>query len=528
MAMPNDTPEDASSLQPAIEDILSARDVASLLARAAVERRDAVYARLADGAEITIGELAALVDETARRLAGLGVDARSRVAVGMSNSVDHVVIIFSLYTLGAVWVPLNPKLRGLPLTHVLSDCLPTHALLEDGALPAAIDSSLLELSAPASARAVGRLLDRGIDVLALDIASDTGDAPAGLRAIMYTSGTTGAPKGVMVTDTLLLAAAAGCLRVTCALPGDVLYIWEPLHHIGGAQVLLLPLIEDLSLALGPAFDRRTFWRDVAAAGATHVHYLGGTLQMLLKEDPSAAERMHSVRIAWGAGATPQMWRECEERFGIVLHECYGATETSSVVTVNTHGATHGIGRPLPWFDIRLGGSWDEGGGELEVRPHIDGLVTPGYWRNPAATASARDGEWWRTGDLVSMSEDGAIRFVGRVADGIRVRGENLSAWLIESAFDAHPTIAKSAIVGVDSEYGEQDLLLFVQPVQGERVDIPELARWAAERLPSLYQPRYAKVVEEFELTPSRRVRKGMLDRDLSTSIDFHDEMRRTE
>lgn len=507
-----------------LEDFFAFGRVARILQRAVASHPDALYARLPDGVKVTIGEVGSLVDAYVEGMRGQGIDERSRVAVGMVNSLEHLVVILALYEIGSVWVPLNPRLKGIPLTHVLSECHPTHFLGETTGLRDHVQLSLAELGGSATMRPLDPVVGSSYSSVAsfvIELPEARIEQPEDLRAIMYTSGTTGPPKGVMVTDRLLLAAAAGCLRATQCEKADVFYLWEPIHHIGGAQMLILPLISDVSLAFGPAFNRKTFWSDVLATGATHIHYLGGVLQMLLKEPVNAAEKAHSVRIGWGAGATEEIWRESERRFGIRLHECYGATETSSVVTVNTTGPAEGIGYPLPWFDVRIDAGTGSVRGELEVRPKVQGLVTPGYWRNQTATEEARNGGWWRTGDLVAIEEDGgALMFLGRTADGIRVRGENLSAWQIESAFDSHPSVGKSAVVGVDSTYGEQELLLFLQAADGSTIDIPEIQEWAKERLPTLYQPRYLKIVESFELTPSRRVRKGLLDHGLQDSVLF--------
>lgn len=504
--------------------LLSLERVARLLPRAAAHRPEARYASLPDGSAVTVGELHARVEALAATLRSHGVGEGSRVAVGLVNSLEHVAVIFALAALGAVWLPVNPRLRGLPLSHLLSDARPTHLLGEGGDIRRELEASLAAVDPAASLQSLGRWgadPAHEIERVRYPEGAEALPQPADLRAIMYTSGTTGAPKGVMVTDALFLAAAAGCLRVTECRAGDVLYLWEPLFHIGGAQMVLQPLIADVALALGPGFDRRTFWRDVAASGATHIHYLGGVLQMLLKEPPSPAERAHAVRVGWGAGATPEVWGDIERRFGIRLHECYGATETSSFVSVNTGGAEQGIGHPLPWFEVRVDELPGVIGGELLVRPRIAGLVTPGYWCRPEATAAARADGWWRTGDLVELAADGHLRFLGRVADGLRVRGENLSGWQIEAAFDQHPAIAKSAVVGIASELGDQELLLFVQPAEGAALDLAELRSWASERLPSLYLPRYVKLVDAFELTPSRRIAKGALDRGEQGRIDFH-------
>ncbi|WP_309248140.1 AMP-binding protein [Rothia santali] len=370
--------------------------------------------------------------------------------------------------------------------------------------------------APRAARRLGRAPGPG--------AGAAGRRPAAPRReavlLMYTSGTTGPPKGVLVTESMLKAAALGALQVTQPRDGDVFYVWEPLFHIGGAQVVFLPLLHRLELALAPRFSASRFWEDVRDFGVTHIHYLGGVLQILLQRPPTEAERENRVRVAWGAGATPAVREACAGRFGFALNECYGMTETSSIVTVNRDDAEGGVGRPLPWFEVSIEATEGKppGHGEILVGERVPGLLTEGYLGNPEASRSARSGAWFRTGDHGHLDAAGGLHFDGRGSDSIRVRGENVSAWQVEDVFGLHPDVDRCAVVGVEAEVGEQEMLLLVTAAGGARVDARGLLSWGTERLAAFQVPRYVKVIDEMPLTPSQRIAKHRLSRDLEGAV----------
>lgn len=469
------------------------------------------YARTADGS-LTLAELATRVDHWDRLLAEQGIDSRSRVLVGLDNSIDHVAIIFAVLRRQALWIPVNPRLKGDSLIHLVQDSTPSHVLVEQGGAFAAalVDAGLVGLvgtDLPTQPdgprirlyeREPGPVIDAGPDVV----------------AIMYTSGTTGPAKGVLVTDLMLRASALGVLHVAEPRPGDCFFVWEPIIHIGGAQVLLLPLFAELSIALTSRFSARNFWAEVAATRATHIHYLGGILSMLMRREPHPQEKQHQARIAWGAGADDDTITVCRERFGLEVRECYGMTETSSVSTSNRRGPGHGVGRPLPWLEVDLA-DVNAGVGAIRVRGRRPGLITPGYLGNRAATETARDDGWWRTGDLGEWDPDGNLHFRGRGNDSIRVRGENVSAWQVETVFLRHPGITLCAAVGIKAEVGEQEIVLLVVPA----VDHPSTPQdwWAAaaDRLAPFQVPRWLCLVDALPMTPSQRVAKKqiVLDRD---------------
>jgi len=272
------------------------------------------------------------------------------------------------------------------------------------------------------------------------------------------------------------------------------------------------------------FSASRFWQQVRDAGATHIHYLGGILQILLKQPPGPLDRGHGVRIAWGGGCAAEVWRPFEERFGVEIRECYGMTEASSITTYNDNGVVGSVGKPVPWLTVELRDENDGPvatgeRGEIVVRAIQKNAIFPGYFRNPEATAKAlRNGALY-TGDLGVFDGEGNLFFLGRMTDSVRCKGENVSAWEVERVVAMHPAVEDCAMIGVAAEVGEQDIKLFVKPKPGETVDPAALSAWLAERLAPYQNPRYIAVIDEFERTPSQRIMKHKLSKDTAGCWD---------
>jgi crotonobetaine/carnitine-CoA ligase len=334
---------------------------------------------------------------------------------------------------------------------------------------------------------------------------------------MYTSGTTGRPKGVLLSHRMLQLCGEAAALASGAGEGDVLYLWEPMFHIGGAQMLVLPLIRNVTLAIAERFSVSRFWADASATGATHIHYLGGILQMLLKQPPLPADRSHRVRIAWGGGCPRQVWRPFEARFGVEIRECYGMTECSSITTLNLSGTIGSVGRSVPWLDVAIVGPTGAPvavgeQGEIVVRERLPGALTRGYYKDPDATSkSLRDGAFC-TGDVGSWDALGNMYFHGRLSDSVRVRGENVAAAEVEEVVRTHPAIEDCAMIGVAAEIGEAEIKLFVALKRDAHLAAHELSEWLALRLARFQRPRYIAIVDQFERTASQRIVKHTLSR----------------
>lgn len=482
-----------------------------------------VFARFGERA-IRFSEIMRDAGALAAHLNRLGIGRGDRAAVMMNNSPAGIVVVHALALAGIVWVPVNTRQRGAGLAYVLEHCSPAAILCDEALLPAIreawpkVDQSCLVVASDAAGTEArsGAVMLRTLLARPLDF-----DAPlpsgGDLFAIMYTSGTTGRPKGVLVTHAMMRLAGEAVMRVTDARVGDILFMWEPLFHIGGAQMLVLPALMDASLVMVDRFSATRFWQEVRATGATHVHYLGGVLQILLKQPPSAADRDHAVRIFWGGGCKQDIWRQFEDRFGVEIRECYGMTEASSITTFNDNGTIGSVGRPLPWFSVEVrdrSGSIAPTGekGEIVIRSDRDEAIFKGYYLDPGATSKALRNGLFHTGDMGALDRDGNLRFHGRLTDSVRVRGENVSAWEVEHVAASHPSVEDCAMIGVDADIGEQDIKLFVKLKPGQRLELPAFADWLDTRLASFQMPRYFALVNEFQRTPSERIMKHTLCR----------------
>ena len=305
----------------------------------------------------------------------------------------------------------------------------------------------------------------------------------------------------------------------------MLYVWEPLYHIGGAQLIVLPLVRRVSLTLAQRFSARSFWADVRAAGATHLYYLGGILEMLLKQPPNPLDRTHGARIAWGGGCPAEVWAPFEARFGVKIRECYGMTECSSITTANLDGPIGSVGRPLPWLDVALcdadGASVAPGlWGEIVVSERQPGGLSRGYFRDAEATAQAFRAGAFHTGDLASWDAAGNLYFHGRMTDSVRVRGENVAAAEVEGVVRRHPAVADCAMIGVAAEVGEGEIKLFVSLRADAKLSAPELGAWLRDKLARHQRPRYVAFIDVFERTASQRIMKHKLSRRTDDCCDL--------
>lgn len=444
-----------------------------------------------------------------------------RVAVMMRNSLQSVVTVYGLFKAGVAWVPINVQQRAQGLKYVLEKSDP-RVVIADRDLAETIEKSDADLSAvitlwsDGSGGELDAILDadRGFKSLAPD--------PADCAAIMFTSGTTGAPKGVIVSHQMLRLAAESVLTVSGASDSDIFFVWEPLYHIGGAQLLGLPVLRDIRLGMVSRFSASRFWAQVNETGATHIHYLGGILQILLKQPPSEKERSHSVRVAWGAGCVGDTYALVKERFGFEIRECFGMTEASSITSFADGTQQGTVGRPVQWFNVTIR---DDSGvvlpagerGEIVVEPKLPNSISAGYFRNEEATAATMKSGRLHTGDLGHLDENGLLYFHGRLTDSIRCRGENVSAWEVEQVVVGHPSVEDCAVIGINAEIGEQDIMLFVKLKQGEEANPSELSSWLEDKLAPYQLPRYIVHVQDFERTPSLRIQKHKLPRDKSTA-----------
>ncbi|MFK4719296.1 acyl-coenzyme A synthetase/AMP-(fatty) acid ligase [Bradyrhizobium niftali] len=305
------------------------------------QRPDQLFAQF-NGEAITFARLKKQSTTFAAELRLRGVQPGDRVAVMMRNSRLSLPVLFGIARAGAVWVPVNAQQKGEGLRYILDHSKPRMVVCDREFHPTIVDcgaeissDALITIGEPYDEHSLETILQKKLGFADARLEADD------LFAIMYTSGTTGRPKGVLVTHGMLRLAGEAVRILTAMKPGDVFFVWEPLFHIGGAQLITLPIIEDVTLAMIDRFSASAFWSQVRSAGATHIHYLGGILQLLLKQPESHLDRQHSVRIAWGGGCPRDVWPKFRDRFGVEIRECkalvVGALRTADRGISDTEG-----------------------------------------------------------------------------------------------------------------------------------------------------------------------------------------------
>ncbi|MGG4605596.1 class I adenylate-forming enzyme family protein [Paenalcaligenes sp. Me131] len=448
-------------------------------------------------------------------LAARGIKKGDSVAVMLSNTAEHIALLYALMLSGVIWIPVNTKVKGPGVRYIVEHAVPSLIIAE---------AEFAEVLADAGVSA-----ENWVELQQIQIASDAVlqnpvIAPSDTLCIIYTSGTTGAPKGVVFTHRMMRVASEAAIQVAGVKEGARLFLWEPLCHIGGAQMLLVPFLECVCLLIVKRFSASRFWSQWQAARATHLHYLGGILDILVRLPQDEVPEGASIQTAWGAGVSKNAWQSVQEQLGCELRECYGMTECSSFATFNATGKPGSIGTALPWIQVELlndeGLAVGEGEiGQIVLSSPLEGVFLPAYLHNPEATQKALIQGKLYTGDAAWRDTDGDLFFVGRKTDSMRVRGENVSAWEIERVFAEHDAVEASAAVGVASEIGEQEILLYVKFRPGSEVEWGTLIEWATNKLASYQMPRFYRAVDRFELTPSERIKKHCLDKNSALAWD---------
>jgi crotonobetaine/carnitine-CoA ligase len=457
-------------------------------------------------------------------LVDLGVRRGDRVAVMAENRPETLELWLGCSWIGAILVPINVSTRGAALAHVLADCDPRllvveHALLETvehlNWQPASLTRILTYGSAPARHW-------RGIEVSDLPPRQAGATMPrANVRpgdasAILYTSGTTGPSKGVCCPQAQFFwwgTNTAAALRITS---DDVLYTCLPLFHTNALNTFVQALVSGSTYVLGPRFSASRFWSRLVQADATVTYILGAMVSILARADPGPADTEHRVRIALAPATPPELVHSFRERFGVELVDGHGMTETNLVIGPRDGTARPGfMGKVMPTFAARVVDENDSPvahgtPGELVMRADEPHAFATGYWRLPDATVTAWQNLWFHSGDRVVQEADGSFRFVDRIKDSIRRRGENISAWEVEQALLGHPNVAAAAAYAVPSELGEDEVMVTVVVRSGATVDPVELIRHCEPQLAYFAVPRYVAFADHLPTTENGKVQKFAL------------------
>ncbi|MBM3492242.1 MAG: ATP-dependent acyl-CoA ligase [Alphaproteobacteria bacterium] len=475
------------------------------------------------GVELTFRQVFDGAEALRRRYAAAGYGHRHRVALLPEQRPEFFCHYLALNALGASIVPINPDYRHDEMCYQMQ-----HSEAQLAVTLAKRQDDL---------RRVAATLDRALPVVGFEAlperlpppaapAANDPPGPASEAALLYTSGTTGRPKGCVLSNEYVLTSGAwyrdtgGLLTIR---PGvERIYNPLPLFHmnclIGTATALML---SGGCLILPARFQPARWWPDLVATRATACHYLGIVAPVLLNQPPVPEETEHAVRFGLGAGIEPELHAAFETRFGFPLVEVWGMTETGRFLTNHLEPRrveTRAFGRPRDGLLAKVVDDSEQEvpagqEGELLVRSAGDeprrGFFS-GYLKNEAATEEAWRGGWFHTGDVVRQDAEGMLYFVDRKRNIIRRSGENIAGAEVEACLQAHPEVAQVAVLAVPDALRDEEVLACVVAMPGAAGDAAQAVRlfdWCFERLAYYKAPGWLVFVDGLPTTGTQKIQK---------------------
>ncbi|MFC5063311.1 AMP-binding protein [Actinomycetospora atypica] len=467
--------------------------------------------------------LAEAFERSLRLGAGLGAGVDRPVALLLDNSLDAVHVWMGVVLTGGVEVPVNTAYKGAFLAHVLRDCGAETLVAEAHYLDrlARVADEVPALRTVVVRGDPGDVLPRGgfrvlqLDEIEVDAASPVRRGPDDLHAIMYTSGTTGLSKGVLVPHAHAYTYAS---REHQERPhaGDRALVTLPVFHLAGQWYgVYQALIHGIACVLEPGFSVSSYWNIVRTHGITVTTMLGAMAELLAQRPPADDDADNPLELAVMAPLASDV-DTFRRRFGVDLAAVYGMSEIGAVLDGPPETVVGGeAGFPRDGYDLRLvdveGRDVAPGEiGELLVRPQVPHTVMAGYHGRPDETARVvRDG-WLHTGDAFRTDEAGRFFFCDRMKDALRRRGENISSFEVERTVNAHPAVYESAVVAVPSALTEDEIKIIVVLQDDAELDPAELTAFLVDRLPYFMVPRYVEVADALPKTPTHKVQKKLL------------------
>jgi crotonobetaine/carnitine-CoA ligase len=506
--------------------------LSQVLRRQAARHRERRFIRFGEGAELSFAGYDAQCDRVARALLACGVQRGERVFAMLRNGTEFMLLAIACGRAGAIFVPVNTELKGFSLQHQFHNCAPRIVVANaemltqfEGVAPSAISPSHVVVVGNESSppRALESAAVMGFDAFCALGAPGMplhDPAPHEIGCIMYTSGTTGPAKGVLMPHAHLALFAVPSAGLQLA-ERDVYYVCMPLFHANALFVqVFAALVCGAQVHCVPRFSPNRWLAEVRACGATITNSLGIMTEMLHKsparpdDADNPLERVLAVPVAsWIAGF--------ERRFGVRVFQGFGMTECNMLAYATADdpcvpGCCGTVRSELfdvaildPDTDERLA---DGSVGEICVRPKIANGFMQGYFGMPEKTVEAWRNLWFHTGDAGRLENGTRLHFADRIKDRIRRRGENVSAYEVEQVLGMLPGVVESAVVGirVGDEGAEQEIKACVVRAPGAALSESQVLEHCIANVPRFAVPRFIEFVEALPRTPSNKVQKHLL------------------
>ena len=479
-----------------------------------------------DDDTVTYSQAAERAGHVAAGLKNLGVTEGERVAIMMGNRSEFLYAWFGILKLGAIEVPIHDAARGPGISHILGTTEARVLIVEDvfleHVLPWLGDSPSVEhvvvVGEPSPDANGGRPLYDFADLLATPDSVETVEVePHRPASILFTGGTTGPPKGVVLPHNHNINLAVSTAEVAGYTEDDVLLSVFPLFHANAKYMTVAAaMVAGAKSIVNRRFSASRFWEQCRRERVTAFNGMGEMLRILMKQPEAPDDTDNTVRVVIGAAAPRDQVLEFENRYGLAILDVYGLTETGPI-TFNTYDQRRAgsMGVPVPWYEVRV---LDENdvevpvgeAGEICIRPARPNVMMAGYWGNDSATMKSIRNLWFHTGDHGYRDADGFFFFKARETDSIRRRGENVSAWEVERVLALHEEVLESAVYGVPSPLGGQEVMAAIVLQPGSTLAPEALLDFCNERMAHFAVPRYLRFVDSLPKSHAQRILKQEL------------------
>lgn len=511
------------------------RSIAAILMDRADTHGDRVFFHYADRS-YTYDQLRRESDRLAAGLRGMGVGKGDRVCIMMNVSDDYLFLWFALSRLGAVEVPINTAYKGDLLEYILDFSGAKILVIEEEYLDRlrpmegnleGIEKIVVRSAAPgapwASATRFPSVSFRNLFLDGVDL-PDVPVHASDICSIVFTSGTTGRSKGVLIPVNFNYRFATRHVEIMRYSKEDVLYNFLPFFHVAGKFQALAAMLVGGRMLVREKLSVGQFWDDVRQYGVTGFISVGGILHMLNSQPPRPDDADNPLRKVYAVPIPKEFRGDFERRFGVRMQEAYGATEDGLVLSTlwDEEHPPGSCGKPSWLYQVDIFDGNDlpcppDVPGEIVVRPNEPFAMMEGYDKMPEATLAAFRSLWFHTGDRGVKDTNGWFFFLDRTKDAIRRRGENISSYEVERVINSHPKVAESAVVPVPSELGEDEVKAVVILKPGEALAPMELVRFCEEKMAYFAVPRFIEYVAELPRTPTQKVEKYKLRNEGITS-----------
>ena len=467
------------------------------------------------GRELDYGTFLSRVSATAHKLAAQ-FEPGTHLGLMLGNHLEFVILRYALSCAGLVEVSLNGDQKGAVLKQMLEVAAPAAIMVDPPYV-----SNLLECGFDTSQTVIVK--DTSLEQLCADQRAWSERPQVALQPsdpcrILFTSGTTGVSKGVVLSHAYEVFVGHRWGEGAGLTEHDNFLYTTRLFHADAQGLIGAFLHTGCSCVITERFSASQFWDTIVEFEATSFLYVGTILAIINRVGDPPDE--HSLRIAFGAGCSEALWGEWERKTGVEVLESFGMSECLACTVSRSGASVRGAaGRALPSMDIAILDPLDQvvppgTRGEIAIRSTEPFALMSGYLNHPDITLERFRNFWFHSGDLGSMDADGNLYFHGRMKDCVRVKGENISAEELQAIVDSHPDVVISAAVGVPSELGDEDILLYVQARSGYTVQPEAICEHVARNAVQFMVPRYIRFVTSLPVSVSEKVSKTDLPRTL--------------